>query len=302
MDAAGDLFITDSIHNAVREVDGSTGRIKTVAGNGAGNYSGDGGAAAGAELYDPMAVAADTAGDLFIADSNNNVIREVNLSTGVITTVAGNGTWGYSGDGGAATSARLFDPMGVAVDAAGDLFIADSGNNVIREVNVSTGVITTVAGNGTWGYSGDGSAATSAELNDPTGVVVDAAGNLFIADSGNNVIRKVNHSTGVITTVAGNYALGSGYSGDGGAATSAQLHDPTDVAVDAAGNLFIADTCNNVIRKVGSAGTITTVAGNYQLGNGYSGDNRISHQRPTELPDSCRGRPRGRPLHRRHRQ
>ena len=126
----------------------------------------------------------------------------------MITTVAGNGTWGYSGDGGAATSAALNDPTSVAMDAAGDLFIADSGNDVIREVIVSTGVITTVAGNGTWGYSGDGGAATAPNSIDPTGIALDTAGDLFIADSGNNVIREVHHSTGVITTVAGNRTLG----------------------------------------------------------------------------------------------
>ena len=271
VDAAGDLFIADSIDNAIREVDSATDLIDTVAGNGAGNYSGNGEAATGSELYDPMNVAIDTAGNLFIADSNNNVVREVNVSTGVITTVAGSGIWGYSGDNGAATSAKLFDPMGVAVDAAGDIFIADSGNNVVRKVDLSTGVISTVAGNGTSGYSGDGGAATSAQLNDPTGIAVDAAGDLVIADSGNNVIREVD-SAGAISTVAGSYALGSGYSGDGGAATSAQLSYPTDVAVDAAGDLFIADTCNNVVREVDSAGVISTVAGNYALGSGYSGD------------------------------
>ena len=150
----------------------------------------------------------DAAGDLFIADYGNNRIREVNLATGVITTVAGNGTAGYSGDNGPATAAELANPAGVAVDAAGDLFIADTGNDRIREVNLATGVITTVAGNGTDGYSGDDGPATAAELNYPAGVAVDSAGDLFIADSGNNRIREVNHATGVITTVAGN--------GDGG--------------------------------------------------------------------------------------
>ena len=146
----------------------------------------------------------DSAGDLFIADTGNNVVREVNASTGAITTVAGNGTAGYSGDNGPATAAELASPAGVAVDSAGDLFIADTGNNVIREVNLSTGMITTVAGNGTDGYSGDGGQATAAELNDPEGVAVDSAGDLFIADTGNNVIREVNPPRGVITTVAGN--------------------------------------------------------------------------------------------------
>ena len=290
-DAAGDLFIADSGNNAVREVSLPTGTITTIAGNYGlgGGYSGDGQTATAAQLDVPTGIATDAAGDLFIADSGNNVVREVNLSTGVISTVAGSGSWGYSGDDSAATSAQLNAPTTIATDAAGDLFIADSGNNVVREVNHSTGVITTVAGNFALGsgYSGDGSAATSAQLNDPTGVAVDAAGDLFIADSGNNVVREVNHSTGVITTVAGNFALGSGYSGDGSAATSAQLNDPTGVTVDAAGDLFIADSGNNVVREVNhSTGMITTVAGNYGSGSGYSGDGSAAAGAQLDSPAS----------------
>ena len=191
---------------------------------------------------------------------------------GVISTVAGNGTNGYSGDGGAATSAELSNPGGVAVDASGNLFIADSGNYRIREVGTN-GIITTVAGNGTNGYSGDGGPATQAELNVPIGPFLDAFGNLFILDLHNNVIRKVG-TDGIITTVAGNGTVG--YSGDGGPATKAELYWPNGVAVDASGNLFIADTDNNVIREVGTNGIITTVAGNGYTnsygGGGYSGD------------------------------
>ncbi len=285
MGAAGQVFIADTCNDAVREVDLSTGLIQTVAGNGAWGYSGDGGAAKLAELSNPLGVAADAAGDVFIADSLNNVVREVFSSTGLIGTVAGNGAESYSGDGKAATSAELYDPMGVATDGAGNFFIADSNNNVIREVNFSTGVISTVAGNGTWGYSGNGGAATSAQLNDPTGVALDAAGDLFIADSGNNVVRMVDLSTGVITTVAGNGTWG--YSGNGGAATGAQLNDPTGVAVDAAGNLFIADACNNVIRKVTSfTGVISTVAGNYGLGSGYTGDGYAATSAQLSFPST----------------
>ena len=190
----------------------------------------------------------------------------------IIKTVAGNGISGYSGDGGSADSAELDWPYGVAVDASGNLFIADYQNNRIRKVSTS-GVITTVAGNGTFGYSGDGGSAISAELNGLTGVAVDASGNLFIADQVNNVIRKVS-TIGVITTVAGNgYGAGAGYggySGDGGSAISAELNNPIGVAVDASGNLFIADAFNNRIRKVSTTGVITTVAGNGTYG--YSGD------------------------------
>jgi autotransporter-associated beta strand protein len=248
VDAAGDLFIADSGNSAIREVNASTGTIATVAGNGIGGYSGDGGSATQAQLSDPTAVAADAAGDLYIADSMHNAIREVDLSTNRITTFAGNKAGSYSGDGGAATSAELYDSLGVAADTTGNLFVADSNNNVVREVDLSTGVISTVAGNGTWGYSGDGDAATAAQFNDPMGVAVDAAGDLFIADSGNNVVRKVDLSTGVISTVAGTAA--AGYSGDGAAATAAQLYNPVGIAVSKAGDLFIADSGNNVIRKI----------------------------------------------------
>ena len=244
--------------------------IITVAGSGTGGYSGDGGAASLGELNCPAGVAVDASGNIFIADSGNNRFRKVGTN-GVITTVAGNGTIGYSGDGGAATLANLGGPDGVgvgAVDASGNLFIADGDNNVIRRVGTN-GIITTVAGDGNSGYSGDGGAATHAELSGPWGVAVDASGNLFIADGGNNVIRKVGTNK-IITTVAGNKNGWSGYSGDGGAATSAELNGPYGVAVDAFGNLFIADSWNNVIRKVGTNGIITTVAGNGTPG--YSGD------------------------------
>ena len=255
VDSAGDLFIADTGNNVIREVVKATGDIITVAGNGTAGYSGDGGPATAAELDSPRGVAVDAAGDLFIADTGNNVIREVVKATGDIITVAGNGTAGYSGDGGPATAAELNGPNGVAVDSAGDLFIADANNNVIREVVKATGDIITVAGNGTAGYSGDGGPATAAELNDPIGVAVDSAGDLFIADTDNNVIREVVKATGDIITVAGNGT--AGYSGDDGPATAAELDDPSRVAVDSAGDLFIADTGNNVVREITPAVTVT---------------------------------------------
>ncbi len=268
VDAAGNYFIADTNNYVIREVNAGTGVITTVAGNGIGGYSGDGGQATSAELKSPVAVALD-AGDLFIADSGNNVIRKVDLSTGVITTVAGNGTAGYSSNGGAATSAELWNPQGVAVDTEGDLYIANSYNNVVRKVDLSTGVITTAAGNGTANYSGDGGQAMAATFDSPSGVAVDTAGDIFIADTFNNVIREVVHSTGEIITVAGNGD--SGYNGDGGQATDAQLTAPTAVAVDAAGDLFIADNGNDVVRAVDHAtGLISTIAGDNVWG--YSGD------------------------------
>ena len=269
MDAAGDTFIADSAANVIREVNHSTGLITTVAGDGSAGYSGDGGQATGAKLSDPQGVAVDGNGDLFIADTGNNIVREVNLSTGAISTIAGNGAPGYAGDGGQATDAELDCPCGLAVDTSGNLYIADSDNSVIREINLSAGMINTVAGDGGQGYWGDGEPATGAELDDPQGLAVDAFGNLFIADTGNDVIREV-APDGTISTVAGTGG-DAGFSGDGGQATSAELNAPTGVAVDALGDLFVADSGNQVIRQVAPNGMIYTVAGT--PGNvGYSGD------------------------------
>jgi uncharacterized protein (TIGR03437 family) len=210
-------------------------------------------------------VAVDSAGNVLFTDRHQAVLR-LDAKTGVLTLVAGNGTPGYSGDNGPAISAQLSGPNGVAVDSAGNLYIADTGSHRIRKV--SNGVISTVAGNGTPGYSGDYGPATSAQLSGPNGVAVDSAGNLYIADTGSHRIRKV--SNGVITTVVGNGVYG--YGGDNGPAISAQVFT-TAVAVDSAGNLYIADKYNNRIRKVAN-GVITTVAGNGTTGySGYSGDN-----------------------------
>jgi uncharacterized protein (TIGR03437 family) len=258
VDSAGSLYIADSFDSRIRKV--SNGVITTVAGNGTRGFSGDGGPATSAQLWSPEGVAVDSAGNLYIADSGDNCIRKV--SNGVITTLAGNGTEGFSGDNGPATNATLSAPTGLAVDSAGNLYIADSYNLRIRKI--SNGAITTVVGNGMRGFSGDGGPATSAELAYPAGVAVDSAGNLYIADWGNSCIRKV--SNGVITTVAGNGI--PGFSGDNGPATSAQLYLPEGVAVDPAGNLYIADTHNQRIRKVAN-GVITTVAG----GGSSVGDN-----------------------------
>ncbi len=266
VDSAGNLYIADSLNCRIRKM-ASGGNISTFAGNGTLSYSGDGGAAIQAQLNNPQGVAADSSGNLYVADTLNNVVRKVSPN-GTISNFAGNGGAGSSGDGSAATSAQLHGPQGLAVDAAGNLFIADTLNAKVRKVSAASGVINIVAGSGTPGYGGDGSAAASAQLNLPIGVAVDSSGNVYIADFGNSRVRKVSASGAIIGTVAGNGS--TGYSGDGGPAANAQLNGPQGVAVDAAGNLYIADTENNAIREVTPAGLIATVAGNSLAG--YSGD------------------------------
>ncbi len=255
VDGAGNLYIADTNNHRVRKVS-AAGVISTVAGNGTPGSGGDGGPAAAAQLDSPHSVAADGAGNIYIADRSNHRIRKVDAS-GSISTIAGTGTRGSGGDGGLAASARLNYPSGVALDTAGNLYIADRSNHRIRKVDAS-GSISTVAGNGTRGSGGDGGAATAAQLNGPYGAALDGAGNLYIADSSNNRIRKVD-TAGVITTVAGTGT--QGYSGDGGPAAAAQIYLPSGAALDGAGNLYIADTSNNRIRKVDTAGIISTAAG-----------------------------------------
>ena len=224
VDGGGNMYVADLSNNRIRKVDVATGIITTVAGNGIPGFSGDGGSATSASLNFPRGVDVDSSGNIYIADTINNRIRKVTAATGIITTVAGNGIFGFSGDGGAATSARLASPLGVDVDSSGNLYIADSNNNRIRKVTVATGIITTVAGTGVFGFSGDSGAATSATFRRPTGVAVDSSGNIYIADRENHRIRKVTVATGIITTVAGN---GVGvFSGDGGLATNASFIFP----------------------------------------------------------------------------
>ncbi len=264
VDAAGNVYIADHGDHRIRKVD-TNGNISTVAGTGAAGFSGDGGAAISAQLNNPDSVAVDASGNLFIADWRNHRIRKVDTN-GRISTIAGTGAAGFSGDGGAAISAQLSYPHGVAVDASGNLFIADSNNYRIRKIDTN-GRISTIAGTGEIGFSGDGGAAISAQFDYPHSVAVDASGNLFIVDWGNHRIRKVD-TNGNISTVAGTGA--AGFSGDGGAATSAQLNYPTGVAVDGAGNVYIADRDNHRIRKVDASGDISTVAGTGAAG--FSGD------------------------------
>lgn len=269
VDGAGNLFFSDSSNNRVRRVDAATGLISTIAGNGVAGGSGDDGAASSAELNNPSGLALDGAGNLFIADSGNNVVRRVDAVTGLITTVVGKiGESGYAGDGGPAVDATLTSPQGIALTPGGDLVVADSGNAVVRLVTFSDGGIQTIAGTGVPGYNGDGIAATAAQLNSPWGVAVRSDGAVAIADFNNERVRLIN-AGGNISTVAGTGQRS--FSGDGSAATEAALSGPAAVAFDPAGDVIIADSGNNRVRGVyGAPGIITTLAGNSS--EEFSGD------------------------------
>jgi sugar lactone lactonase YvrE len=258
-DPAGDLFIADTARNRVFEIT-IGGAITVVAGSGTQGFSGDGGAATAAELNGPMSVAMAADGTLYIADAGNQRIRAV--QGGNITTFAGNGTGGFASDGGLATAAALNHPVALALDATGALLICDQGNERVRRV--SAGQIATIAGNGVQGFAGDGGPAASAKLNEPSGIAASADGRLFIADTNNQRVRVV-ATNGTISTFAGTGA--AGVSGDGGPASAAQLSRPTGLAIDAANNLFIADENNHRLRRVSADGTIATVAGSGRQGS-----------------------------------
>jgi sugar lactone lactonase YvrE len=255
-DSAGNLYIADENGGFIREVSASTGIISQYAGNVnlSSGYSGDGGPATSAQLYAPTGLAADSAGNLYFADSANYRIRKVAAGTGIITTVAGVGIVPnlYTGDGGPATSAAVNNPQSVALDSSGNLYIADTSNQVIRKISASTGIITTIAGNGDRGYSGDGGPATAAELTLPSSIALDSAGNLYINDSGNNVVREISASTGIISTVAGNGL--PGFNGDGDPAILTSFNGIATLALDSSGNLYLADQGNERIRKVTFSG------------------------------------------------
>jgi PKD domain/RTX calcium-binding nonapeptide repeat (4 copies)/NHL repeat len=264
VDVAGNVYIADRDNHRIRKVS-PAGVITTLAGTGVPGFSGDTGQASAAQLRFPESVAVDAAGNVYIADTDNHRVRKVDPA-GVITTLAGTGVPGFSGDTGQASAAQLNVPRGVAADAAGNVYVADRNNHRVRKVD-PTGVITTLAGTGTPGFSGDTGQASTAQVDNPLGVAADAAGNVYIADQGNNRVRKVDFA-GVITTLAGTGV--GGFSGDTGQATVAQLAGPEGVGADAAGNVYIADTDNYRLRKVDSAGVITTLAGTGT--QGFSGD------------------------------
>ncbi|MGO9231164.1 MAG: Ig-like domain repeat protein, partial [Bryobacteraceae bacterium] len=274
-DTAGNLYIADTGDNVVREVN-LAGIISTVAGDGEQGFGGDGGAATSALLDSPNGIAVDSNGNLYIADSHNNRIREV--SGGVIATIAGTGAAGFSGDGSAATAATLSYPTAVAVDSNSNVYIADTNNHRIREITGTT--INTVAGNGSQFYSGDGGPATAAGLDSPNGVAVDAAFNIYIGDTHNQRVRMVTFATGIITTLAGTGV--QGFTADGPAA-SAALALPRGVAVDASGNVYVADSDNNRIRTI-SRGQVTTIAGNGS--EGFTGDSGPSTSASLDTPHS----------------
>ena len=260
-----------------------SGKIGTLAGNGFRGYAGsdgDGGQAQCAQLYYPNGVAVDHSGNVYIIDKVINQVRKVTISTGIIDNIAGNGSAGFSGDGGPASNASFY-PNGIALDRSGNIYIADGGNYRIRMITASTGIVNTIAGNGTNGYSGDGGPATDANIYMTDGIAVDVSGNVYFSDLNHSVIRKITKSTGIISTVAG---IGyGGYSGDGGQATAAKLSSQVGIAVDTSGNLYIADLHNNRIRKVNASGIISTIAGN---GNpGFSGDGGPATDAELHYPD-----------------
>jgi len=243
--------------------------VSTVAGTGTSpGWSGDGGPALSAQFTNPLRVAVDSQGNLYITDYSNYSVRKVTKNTGIVTTIAGNGSLGFSGDGSSGDGAQLSNILDVVVDNTGNVYIADSLNSRVRRVDPS-GTITTYAGNGTRGYGGDGGNATDAQLYFPSGLTVDSAGNLYIADYGNASVRKVTKSTGVITTVAGvGYSVFGAAPGDGSLATKAFLELPYSVGLDGSGNLYIGDIGTSSIRRVGSSdGKIATYVTNFLAQN-----------------------------------
>ena len=287
-EGAGSLYVSNTgcekVQKIVKPATPGADTITTIAGNGIAGYSGDGAAATSAELNGPTGLAVDTHGDVFIADTLNNVIREVNGATGLISTLAGTGKCSSKlGNGGPASAASLCAPSGVSVDPSGDLFVSDTGHNTVREITASAGVIsasstiTAFAGTGTPGNGGDTKSALKAQLDAPTGVAADSVGDVFIADTLNCEVRGVN-AKGIIDKVAGSSSSDCKYGGDGGRAFMAFLNHPSGVGVDSLGNLYISDTGNARIRTVnigsgwggGNPATISTYAGTGTAG--FSGD------------------------------
>jgi sugar lactone lactonase YvrE len=246
---------------------GAQAQIITTIAGGDSVGLGDGGPAIDCELNQPLFTALDGLGNYYISDCGNNRVRKVS-STGIITTIAGTGAIGFSGDGGPATAAKITRPEGLNFDRYGNLYVADDGNGRVRKIDTA-GIITTIAGTGTYAFSGDGGPATAAEIDNPHDVVVDSSGNVYIADLGNSCVRKVS-ADGIITTIAG-IGKAAGNSGDGGPATAAKINGPYGITLDCISNIYIADYSNGNVRKITSDGTINTIAGEGRIA-GYNGD------------------------------
>ncbi len=247
IDNSNNLLFADGANNRIRKINMATHIISTIAGNGAFAYTGDGGPATNAAINAPSGLCIDKIGNIFIADYGNNVVRKIDATTNIITTFAGRYGIAYTGDGGPATNAQFSSPIAVFSDSADNIYISDQYNSAVRKVDATTNIITTVAGNGNPGYSGDGGFAKHAELNQPTKGFVDNQNNIYFTEFGNGVVRRVDGITGIITTVAGNGTWG--WAGDGGPATAAEL-SCTDLAIDNNGCMIIADYGTNTIRKV----------------------------------------------------
>ncbi|WP_158513018.1 T9SS type A sorting domain-containing protein [Flavisolibacter tropicus] len=260
IDDLGNIYFADYVNSRVRKINASNGQITTIAGTGKNGYNGDNIDARSAQLNAPMSVAVDQQGNIYIADDGNYRVRKINANNGKITTVAGTGLHGYAGDGGPAANAQLGDPWHISVDGDNNLFITDYSNNCIRKVNALNGVITTVAGTGVGGYSGDEGLATKASLNLPVATAIDSYGNVFIADFNNNCIRKLDTETGIVTTVAGNGSYGR--STEGVRAVNAVLAYPGGVAIDGDDNVYFTDSDNERICKINASdGMISIIAG-----------------------------------------
>lgn len=277
IDAGGNIYFGDNTNTRIRKVTPS-GIITTIAGTGVAGFSGDGGPATSAQIKGPKGIAIDAVGNIYFVDRANLRIRKIN-TTGIISTIAGTGASSYTGDGGPATSATLGWPWDIKIDASGNIIFSDFGNHCIRKIDAA-GIITTIVGNGNQGNSGDGGPATSALLNFPTGITFDGVGNLIIANGHSSAnIRKVNTS-GIINSICGTGV--AGYSGDGGPATSAQTYLPDGITLDASGNIYFCDGYNYRIRKINTSGIISTIAG---IGTtGYSGDGGLATLAQMEYP------------------
>lgn len=248
LDTSGSIYISDRMNNRIRKIEITTGIINTVVGNGTGGYTGDGIAATSATLETPVGICIDKFNNLYIADFGNHRVRKVELNTGIISTIAGTGEMGYSGDGGLAINAKLLFPNAVAIDTMGNVYVTEFGNSTVRKIDISTGVISTIAGTGVQGYTGDGGLASAATLRMPGGLFVDDSDNVIVCDGGNNVVRVIKKNDGKIYPVAGSGLYG--YDGDGGLAIYAKLNEPRAVYRAADGHVYIADAYNSVIRKL----------------------------------------------------